>query len=131
MAAPFDGTYVFCSQENYEKYLASSGVLMIDRNMLASAKPQITVAVDGDKVTITSASTARTTTYTFTAGQPYDWDAATNKMKPYVTTIEGDTLVSTCVGAPADAATMKFTDDGLVMTMTAQGVTATRTFRRA
>jgi hypothetical protein len=53
-------------------------------------------------------------------------------MGTYITTREGDTLLTSDVNNPSSTSSMTFTDDVMIITMaTNDGIKSTRTFSRA
>ncbi|CAB4057761.1 unnamed protein product [Lepeophtheirus salmonis] len=125
------GTYNFVSQDNFDKYLSASGVGTIHRMAITKSKPDIVVECSGDNYTFTTKTALKDIKISFTLGQEYECDPGTGRVAKYVTTKDGDTLITKEVSDPDSVATRKFTDDELIMTMTAKGVTGTRTFKRA
>nr|ACO11062.1 Fatty acid-binding protein [Caligus rogercresseyi] len=125
------GTYNFVSQDNFDKYLSAAGVGTIHRMAVTKTKPDIVVEVSGDTYTFTTKTAIKDVKISFTLAKEYECDPGTGRVAKYLTTMEGDTLITKEVGDPESVATRKFTDSELVMTMTTKGVTATRTFKRA
>ncbi|HAN74038.1 MAG TPA: hypothetical protein DCQ63_06915 [Planktothrix sp. UBA8402] len=132
MTVQIAGKYTFASQENFEEYLKAEDIGMLKRNVLASTKPDIVVEVDGDQFTITTITKLKTIKMSFTLGKEYEHDPGTDKVGKYITTFEGsDTLLTQNVENPSTTSSIKFTDDQMIMTMTTNETTATRTFKRA
>nr|ACO14989.1 Fatty acid-binding protein, adipocyte [Caligus clemensi] len=125
------GTYNFVSQNNTSEYLAAAGVGTIHRMAVSKTKPDIVVEVSGDNYTFTTKTSIKDVKISFTLGQEYECDPGTGRTAKYITTKEGDSLITKEVADPSSVATRKFTDTELVMTMTTKGITATRTFKRA
>ena len=125
------GKYTFVSQENFEEYLNAEDIGMIKRNVIAKTRPDMIVEIDGDNFTVTTITTLKTIKISFTLGKEYQCDPGTDKVNNYITTLEGgDTLMTKKLDDNFSTSSMKFTDDGLIITMTAQGITAIRTFKR-
>ncbi|MTJ09984.1 lipocalin/fatty-acid binding family protein [Anabaena sp. UHCC 0204] len=132
MTVQIAGKYSFVSQENFEDYLKAENVGMITRTVLAKTTPDMIVEIDGDNFTITTVTNLKTIKISFTLGKEYDCDPGTNKVDKYITTLEGgDTLVTKKVEDTSSTSSTKFTSDQMIMTMTTNEVTATRTFKRA
>ena len=104
---------------------------MMKRTVITKTSPEITIEVSGDKYTITTVTSVKTITLDFTLGTPYEHDPGTGEVGKYVTTLEGNALVTKGADNGNVAAKREFTADGMVMYMYAGGVTATRTFKRA
>jgi hypothetical protein len=132
MTVQIAGKYSFVSQENFEDYLKAEDVGMIIRNVLASTKPDMIVEVDGNNFTITTITSLKTIKMSFTLGKEYQSDPGTNKVGKYITNWKGDdTLFTQNVENPSATSSIQFTNDQMIMTMTTNEITATRTFKRA
>ena len=59
------------------------------------------------------------------------YNSGTGEVGKYVTSLEGNVMVTKKVGSDEVIAKREFSDAGFVMTMYGKGVTATRTFKRA
>jgi len=131
MTMQIAGKYSFATQDDsFDAFLKADGAGMQIRKMLVSAKPKIIVEMDGDNFTITSVAIIHTTKKSFTLGQAYDYQSE-YKMGTYITTREGDTLLTSDVNNPSSTSSMTFIDDIMIITMTTNGITSTRTFSRA
>ena len=53
---------------------------MIKRNVIACTKPDITVEISGDSYTVTTHTTLKTITISFTLGQEYEADPGTDRL---------------------------------------------------
>jgi hypothetical protein len=125
------GKYRIISQDNFfEGFLKADGAGMLIRKTLVAANPKMVVEMDGDNFTITSITSLNTIKKSFTLGQAYEYQSE-YKMGTYITTREGDTLLTSDVNNPSSTSSMTFIDDVMILTMTTNGVTATRTFSRA
>ena len=58
-------------------------------------------------------------------------DSGTGEVGKYVTSMEGNVMVTKKAGTNDVIAKREFSDTGFVMTMYAKGVSATRTFKKA
>merc|ERR1712079_321046 len=101
------GTYKFVSQENFEAYLAA-GVGMMKRKIICATSPDIVMEVNWDEITSTTITSLKTIKISFTLGKEYEADPGTDKKAIYITTLEGNTLVTKEVADPASVATRAF-----------------------
>lgn len=132
MSPQIAGKYTFVSQENFEEYLKAEDLGMVKRRVLAQAKPDMVVEINGDNFTVTTITSLKTIKISFTLGRQYTCDPGIDRVSDYITNLEGDdTLVTRNVHDASSTSVMKFTDSQLLVTMTAMGITATRTFKRA
>ena len=104
---------------------------MMKRTVITKTSPEITITVSGNSYKVVSATSVKTITLEFVLGTPYEHDPGTGEVGKYVTTLEGNALVTKEAETGRQAAKREFTADGMVMHMYADGVTATRTFKRA
>lgn len=126
------GRYSFVSQENFEDYLKAEDLGMIKRSVMKKERPDISVGIDGDNFTVTIHEKLKTIKISFTLGKEYQCDPGTGKVNQYITTLEGGaTLMTKKLDDNFSTSSMKFTSDGLSITMQARGVTAIRSFKRS
>lgn len=127
----FTGKYTFFSQDNFENYLKAADIDMIQRNLIASTKPQMVIeALDGS-ISLVNITSMKNVTTRIPLDQEYSADPfAFGRTVRYVTTAQDDWMVTRDVANPESAFTMKFTEDGIVLMLTTKGVTGTRTFKR-
>ena len=108
---------------------------MVKRTMFAKTKPEIVIGVNGKAFMIRTVTSLKTINAEFTLDEPYENDL-TGEKETYITTIEGNKLVTKLVinGKVTDIVmtTREFTDTGFVQTYYGKtGVTGTRTFEKA
>lgn len=104
---------------------------MVVRKAMASTKPDITIEVDGNKFTITTSTTLKTMKVEFTLGEAYEADPGVGTKDTYLTTMEGNKLVTKVVSKDKVISSREFNDSGFVQTYFADGgVTGTRTFKK-
>ena len=108
---------------------------MVKRTMFAKTKPDIVIEVNGKAFVIRTVTSLKTINAEFTLDEPYENDM-TGEKETYITTIEGNKLVTKLVinGKVTDIVmtTREFTDSGFVQTYYGKtGVTGTRTFEKA
>ncbi len=127
----FSGSFTFVSQDNFENYLKAFGISMIQRNLIASAKPRLLVEATDGGISMTHSTSLRTRKTNIPFDQEYTADPFDfGKVVTFVTTAQDDTLVTKAVTDPSSSMTMKFTPDGVVLTLVINDVVGTRTFKR-
>merc|ERR1712223_1280530 len=135
MAEKFAGKYTFVSQENFDEYLKDTDFNVVKRTMFAKTKPDVVMEVNGKTFAVQTITSLKTINAEFTLDEPYENDM-TGEKETYITTIEGNKLVTKLVinGKVTDIVmtTREFTDSGFVQTYYGKtGVTGTRTFEKA
>merc|ERR1712002_101094 len=94
MGAAIAGKYSFVSQDKFDDYLKSVGIGMIKRKMLNSTAPDIVIVVDGSNVKIDTITSVKTLKLEFVLDTPYDYDPGTGEVGKYVTSIDGNVMVT-------------------------------------
>lgn len=128
------GKFTFDHHDNYDAYLKAANYGMIQRTQMAAMKPDVLIDVNDEAngmVTIEEVASSKIIKVSFQLGEVYDHDPGSGIKKQYVTVLEGaDTLLTREVDDPSSTTIHKVTENGLVISMTAGGVTATRSFVR-
>merc|ERR1712018_274974 len=131
MAGKFAGKYSFVSQENFDEFLKDTDFNMVKRTMFAKTKPEIVIGVNGKAFVIRTVTSLKTINAEFTLDEPYENDM-TGEKQTYITSMEGNKLVTKLVSSGNVMTTREFTDSGFVQTYYGKtGVTGTRTFKKA
>ncbi|XP_045491321.1 fatty acid-binding protein, adipocyte-like isoform X2 [Colias croceus] len=129
------GTYQHYKNENIDEYFSVVGVPYMGRKMMGLSSPQMVISVDGDQMTIKTASMMRKTEYTFKLGEEYE-EQMPNTIIKSVTKIQNDNEVITDSVIPDSGEKCGrqylFTDDECVITLTHDKakVPAKRYFKR-
>ena len=146
------GKYNFVSQEKFDEYLKdvgksfvfcieytrkpepflhkNKGMGMITRKAAAATKPDVHITITGNQYKVEQMSSFKNITAEFTLGEKYEADPGTGK-NTWITTVEGAKMITKVASTGKVAAVREFNDDGFVMTIYSDNVTATRTFKRA
>ena len=104
---------------------------MLKRIVLTKTTPEVTITVSGNSYKVISVSSVQTVALEFVLGTPYEYDPGTGEVGKFVTTLEGNALVTKEAETGREAFKREFTANGMVIYLYADGVTATRTFKRA
>merc|ERR1712241_312545 len=129
--ATFAGKYSFVSQDKFDDYLKAAGIGMIKRKVLTNTTPDVVIAVNGNHFKIDTITSVKTINVEFDLDPPYEHDPGTGEVGKYVTSMEGNVMVTKKAGTDDVIAKREFSDTGFVMTMYAKGVSGTRTFKKA
>ena len=103
---------------------------MITRKAAAATKPDVHITITGNQYKVEQMSSFKNITAEFTLGEKYEADPGTGK-NTWITTVEGAKMITKVASTGKVAAVREFNDDGFVMTIYSDNVTATRTFKRA
>ncbi|XP_009949218.1 PREDICTED: fatty acid-binding protein, adipocyte-like isoform X1 [Leptosomus discolor] len=79
MCDQFVGTWKLLSSENFEDYMKELGVGFATRKMAGVAKPNVTISINGDVITIKSESTFKNTEISFKLGEEFDETTADDR----------------------------------------------------
>merc|ERR1712037_1033445 len=129
--AAIAGKYSFVSQDKFDDWLKAVGIGMIKRKLLAGTSPDIVITVDGKNMKIDTITSVKTLNLEFTLDTPYKTDPGTGEVSEYITSLEGNVLVTKKADTGDVIAKREFSDSGFVQTYYSKSVTATRTFKRA
>ncbi|KAL0842314.1 hypothetical protein ABMA28_014444 [Loxostege sticticalis] len=135
MSVSIPGKYQHYKNENIDEYFSAIGVPYMGRKMMAMSSPLMEITLDGETMTIKSASLMRTVEHTFKLGEEYEEQMPTTKIKS-VTKLLNDHELETVSVIPETGAKAGrhylFTEDECVITLTHENakVPGKRYFRR-
>eukprot|EP00093_Oithona_nana_P010299 10299.XXX_23654_24132_1 [CDS] Oithona nana genome sequencing. len=127
------GKYKFESQENFDDFLKAQGVGMLKRKAVLNFKPEVTIRVDGTKLTFENTTPLKTTRKTeFNLDEAFEVDLmGLADKQTHINSFSGNVLTTKDVGSDKVVATRTFNADGFVMKMFGPNdVTAVRHFKR-
>jgi hypothetical protein len=132
MAANFVGKWNLESSENFDEYMKAVGVGMIMAKMASTAKPTLTITVEGDKWTIKTETTFKTSKLEFKLNEEFDETTADDRKMKTTITLEGETkLIQDQKGDIPSTIIRVVSGNKMVATCHAKDVTATRTYIKA
>lgn len=109
-----------------------AGVGFATRKVAGMAKPNMTISVNGDVITIKSESTFKNTEISFKLGQEFDEVTADDRKVKSTITLDGGALVQVQKwDGKSTTIKRKRVDDKLVVECVMKGVTSTRVYERA
>ncbi|TRZ14372.1 hypothetical protein HGM15179_012740 [Zosterops borbonicus] len=92
MCDQFVGTWKLLSSENFEDYMKELGVGFATRKMAGVAKPNVTISINGDVITIKTESTFKNTEVSFKLGEEFDETTADDRKTKNVITLDNGVL---------------------------------------
>ncbi|XP_036137466.1 fatty acid-binding protein, adipocyte-like [Molossus molossus] len=132
MCDAFLGTWKLVSSENFDDYMKEVGVGFATRKVAGMAKPNMSIAVSGDVMTIKSESTFKNTEISFKLGQEFDEVTADDrKVKSTMTSHGGVLMQVQAWDGKSTTIKRKHVDNDLVVECTMKGITSTRVYERA
>jgi len=131
--AGLDGKWKLETNENFDEYLKALGVSYMVRKMAGSQKPNLIITTDGNKTSIKTESSMKTTELSFEFDQEFEENTVDGrKVKSLVHKDSGTKWTHTQKGDPDSTITRELTDPNtLSITFEAKGVIAKRVFKRA
>jgi len=134
MAEKFAGTWNLSDSKNFDDYMKACGVGLLTRKTANALKPQQIISVDGDKVTIKTSSTFKTTEVTFTLGESFDETTADGrKMKTTYSFEDGKLIADLQPTKDSDMPskyTREITAEGMTMTLEIGDVVCERFYKK-
>jgi len=131
-AANFVGKWNLESSDNFDEYMKAVGVGMIMAKMASTAKPTITITVEGDNWSLKTETTFKTSKLEFQLGVEFDETTADDRKMKTTVTLEGDNkLIQDQKGDIPSTIVREVTGNKMVVTCKAKDVTATRSYVKA
>ncbi|XP_006009739.1 fatty acid-binding protein, liver-like [Latimeria chalumnae] len=129
MVDQFVGTWKLENSENFDEYMKALGVGFATRTLGSVTKPNVVVSVDGDRITIKTESSVKTTSVTFKLGEEFDETTADDRKTKTTIKLEDGKLVQvqkwngkeTTIGR-------ELKDDKMITVCTMGDVVCTRTY---
>ncbi|XP_050746688.1 fatty acid-binding protein, adipocyte isoform X2 [Gymnogyps californianus] len=131
MCDQFVGTWKLLSSENFEDYMKELGVGFATRKMAGVAKPNVTISINGDVITIKTESTFKNTEISFKLGEEFDETTADDRKTKSVVTLEKGSLVQVQKWNGKETTIKRRLVDGkMVVECAMKGVVCTRVYER-
>lgn len=127
-----EGLYHLEKSENFEEFMKALGVGMVMRKLANNAKPSVEFKKNGDNWIFNTISAVKTTEVKFKLNEPFDDTSLDGRECTTTFTLDGNKLTMLQKGKKGTDCTYirEFTDSGLIMTGTCNGVSCTRTYKR-
>merc|ERR1711899_274075 len=127
------GSYTRVSEEGYEDVLKALNVGFMLRKAALASTPTMTITEAGGSWTLVTKTTMKSMELKFKLGEEFDEETTDGRKCKTTVTMDGNKLVTNqkAQGGGKDAlAVREFSDDGLVYTITVDGVTSKQIFKR-
>merc|ERR1739841_286193 len=127
------GTYTRVSEENYEEVLKALNVGFMLRKAALASTPTMTIPESGGQWNMVTKTTMKSIDLKFRLGEEFDEETTDGRKCKTTVTMEGNKLITNqrATGGGKDAlAVREFSDDGVVMTITVDGVSCKQVFKR-
>ncbi|CAK8675629.1 unnamed protein product [Clavelina lepadiformis] len=133
MATKLNGTWNIKNSENFDEYMKAIGVGAGLRKLGNTAKPVLTIEINGSAIKMKSKSTARTMTTECTLDQEWDEETADGRKCKSIMVMEGDKLVQRQKWEGKESILTRYVDgDNLLQIECVLGdIVSKRTYERA
>jgi len=127
----FVGSWNLQSSENFDEYMKAVGVGAIMAKLGSTAKPTLTITIDGDNWVMKSETTFKTSKVEFKLGVEFDETTADDRKMKTTITLDGNTLTQDQKGEIPSQIIRVVDGNKMLVTCKAKDVVATRHYLRA
>ncbi|XP_042297147.1 fatty acid-binding protein, heart [Sceloporus undulatus] len=132
MAQAFAGTWNLVESNAFDEYMKAIGVGFATRQIANMTKPTTIIEVDGDKITIKTQSTFKSTEINFKLAEEFDETTADDRHVKSIVTLDEGKLVHVQKWEGKETSLVRELKDGkLILTLTMGNVISTRTYQKA
>ncbi|XP_062818410.1 fatty acid-binding protein, heart isoform X2 [Anolis carolinensis] len=132
MAEAFAGTWNLLDSNGFDDYMKAIGVGFATRQIANLTKPTTIIEVAGDKVTVKTQSTFKSTEISFQLGEEFDETTADDRHVKSLVTLDGGRLVHVQKWEEKETSLIReLKDEKLILTLTMGNVICTRTYQKA
>ncbi|XP_054855309.1 fatty acid-binding protein, heart [Eublepharis macularius] len=132
MAEAFVGVWNLVESCNFDSYMKAIDVSFATRQIANLTKPTTIIEADGDKVTIKTQSTFKSTEINFKLDEEFDETTADDRHVKSLVTLDGGKLVHVQKWNGKETTLVRELKDGkLILTLTMGDVVCTRTYQKA
>ncbi|XP_038233790.1 fatty acid-binding protein, heart [Dermochelys coriacea] len=132
MAEAFAGTWKLVDSSNFDKYMKAIGVGYAMRQMANLTKPITIIELEGDKVTLKTQSTFKSTEISFKLGEEFDETTADDRHVKSLVTLDGGKLIHVQKWNGMETTLVRELEDGkLILTLTLGTIICTRMYEKA
>ncbi|XP_077193257.1 fatty acid-binding protein, heart [Paroedura picta] len=132
MAEAFAGVWHLVDSCKFDDYMKAIGVGFATRQIANMTKPSTTIEIDGDKITLKTQSTFKSTEINFKLGEEFDETTADDRHVKSTVTLEDGKLVHVQKWDGKETTLVRELKDGkLILTLTMGDVVCTRTYQKA
>ncbi|KAJ7304215.1 hypothetical protein JRQ81_011750 [Phrynocephalus forsythii] len=131
MAAAFAGVWNLVESHGFDDYMKEIGVGFATRQIANLTKPTTIIEVDGDKITVKTQSTFKSTEINFKLGEEFEETTADDRHVKSLVTLDGGKLVHVQKWDGKETSLVRELKDGkLILTLTMGKVVCTRTYQK-
>ncbi|XP_074832628.1 fatty acid-binding protein, heart [Carettochelys insculpta] len=132
MAGAFAGAWRLADSRHFDEYMKAIGVGFAMRQIANLTKPTTVIELEGDKITVKTQSTFKSTEICFVLGEEFDETTADDRHVKSTVTLEGGKLIHVQKWDGKETTLVRELENGkLILTLTMGTVTCTRTYERA
>uniref|UniRef100_D3TLL9 Fatty acid-binding protein, muscle n=1 Tax=Glossina morsitans morsitans TaxID=37546 RepID=D3TLL9_GLOMM len=121
--------YKLEKSENFDEYMKELGVGMVLRKMGNSVSPTVELKLDGEKYSLTTSSTFKTSTITFKLGEEFDEETLDGRKVKSICTMDGNTLIQEQKGDKPSKIVREFKENELITTLTLGDIKSVRVYK--
>ncbi|KAH7641228.1 fatty acid-binding protein [Dermatophagoides farinae] len=126
-----EGKYKLEKSEKFDEFLSELGVNFVKRNLAKRVTPVVTITKDGDYYVFKTETTVKNTEIKFKLNEEFEEMRADDVLVKTIITMEGDNrMIQIQKGDKEVKIVREFTDDGLNVIATVNGVTSVRFYKR-
>ncbi|XP_017279186.1 fatty acid-binding protein, heart [Kryptolebias marmoratus] len=132
MVEAFVGTWNLKQSDNFDEYMKELGVGFATRKVGNMTKPTTIISVDGDKVTLKTQSSFKSTEMNFKLGEEFDEVTADDRKVKSIVTIEDGKMIHKQKWDDKETTLMREVDGNkLLLTLTIGTITSKRHYEKA
>jgi endonuclease YncB( thermonuclease family) len=130
MADLFVGKWEMVSSDKFDEYMRAVGVGAVWAKIGSTAKPKVTITVDGDKWTLKSETMVKSSCIEFKLGEEFEETTADDRKMKTTVTLEGNKLTQDQKGEIPSVITREVDGDTMTVLCKAKDVVATRVYKK-
>ncbi|GCB66652.1 fatty acid-binding protein, liver-like [Scyliorhinus torazame] len=132
MVDAFLGVWSLHASDNFDDYMKSLKVSLVQRNVARALHPDTLISKDGDTIIIETKSSFKNTKIQFKLGEEFDETTADDRKTKTTVILEGGKLVQTQRWDGKETTLVRELKDGdLILTCTLGDVVCTRTYQKS
>ncbi|KAI1288115.1 Fatty acid-binding protein [Halotydeus destructor] len=124
------GTFKLTKTENFDAFLKELGVGAIKAAVATKVTPTLVISQDGDNWTLKTESTFKTSSITFQLGQEFEELRQDDVTVKSTITQDGNKWTQVQKGEKEVTIVREFSEEGVAVTATVNGVTSVRFYER-
>jgi hypothetical protein len=130
MADQFVGKWDLVSSDKFDEYMKAVGVGAVWAKVGSTAKPKVTITVDGNKWTLKSETLVKSSCIEFQLGVEFDETTTDDRKMKSTMTLEGNKLIQDQKGDIPSVITREVNGDTMTVLCKAKDVVATRVYKK-